>query len=420
MASHPRNFDRTPAPFSDTVIGSVLTRAAAPGYHLPRSSNHHTIRRHHHHSPNAAFQHRQPQYSTPSSTVLLPPIRKLSPSAHSATNAAEPADKFPLRPVPRRLQEDATPAPPVRRFAPNHLGQVTLPYPSRPAAGFAPAESPSRAVAAAEATLSIHRNDATKQQKRKRRVSVKSEACREQCRTNQARYRQKQREYVAKLESTVTQLRDEIPMLEVQRRRLRYDSKQRVWDVVVEYFQLFRHGVCDSSEQGSAIPSDVLRTSEAQQQLMFLRSTMAPDVEFCNVSGVEVLMEHWCRMSEYHENLKFELEHMEKVSESIVTAKAMLTVTITKTTLECVFPHLMGSENVEDLSLAVKILGHTLVYPCSVLFVWDEATSLVVRLETDIDMATPLLGLLGNLKDVSRVVQGATMVPSNFIDATAH
>ncbi|KAJ8537305.1 hypothetical protein ON010_g13292 [Phytophthora cinnamomi] len=330
--------------------------------------------------------------------------------------------------MPRRLQGDAIPAPPVRSFAPNHLGQLTLPYP-KPAAvptSFAPAESPSRAVTAAVATMSIHRSDAAmqqqqqQQQKRKRRVSVKSEACREQCRTNQARYRQKQREYVAKLETTVAQLRDEIPMLEVQRRRLRYDSKQRVWDVVVEYFQLFRHGVGDSPEQGATFSTDVLRTSEAQQQLMFLRSTMAADVEFCNVSGVEVLMEHWRRMSEYHDDLKFELAHMEKVSESIVTAKAMLSVTITKTTLECVFPHLMGSENVEDLSLAVKLLGHTLEYPCSVLFVWDEATSLVVRLETDIDMATPLLKLLGNIKDVSRVVQGATMIPSNFIDATVH
>ncbi|POM73616.1 Bzip transcription factor [Phytophthora palmivora] len=76
----------------------------------------------------------------------------------------------------------------------------------------------------------------------------------------------------------------------------------------------------------------------------------------------------------------------------------------------------MASDNVEDLSLAVKLLGHKLDYPCSVLFVWDEETSLVVRVETDIDMATPLLNLLGNLKDVSRVLQGAVMVPNNYID----
>ncbi|KAL3657733.1 hypothetical protein V7S43_017306 [Phytophthora oleae] len=383
MASR-RTFDRSPAPFSDAVIGSVLTRASAPRYQ--------------------AASPQQPIQYPPPSSVTLPPLRNLSPLA---TSAIEPAQTFQLRPMATRLQRDAVPVPPVRSFPLTH------------SSSFRPVESPARAVSAAVATLSInHVGNATPKQKRKRRVSVKTEACREQCRTNQARYRQKQREYVSKLELTVSQLRDEIPMLEVQRRRLRYDSQQRVWDVVVEYFQLFHHGVGDAIDQGSAGSSDVLRASEAQQQLMFLRSTMAPDVEFGDVSGVELLMEHWRRLSEYHENLLLHLTHMNKVSESIVTATATLSATITKTTLECVFPRLMCSENVEDLSLAVKLLGHTLEYPCSVLFVWDEETSLVVRMETEIDMATPLLGLLGNLKDVTRVLTGAVMTPNGLMNET--
>ncbi|KAG3024677.1 hypothetical protein PC121_g9061 [Phytophthora cactorum] len=399
MASR-RNFDHAPAPFSDAVIGSVLTRSATPGYRVanPNSNTY---------NPNMSIQ-----YTAPASTFRLPPLRKLSPLAASATE---------LRPMltTGRLQGDAVPTPPVRSFPLNRSVQAASPYSQPSSTTFQPSDSPARSVSAAVATLSITNPlNSTPKLKKKRRVSVKSEACREQCRTNQARYRQKQREYVSKLEATVAQLRDEIPMLEVQRRRLRYDSQQRVWDVVVEYFQLFRRGVGDAFSQGSAHSSDVLRASEAQQQLMFLRSTMAPDVEFSNVSGVEVLMEHWRRLSEYHEDLDFQLTHMEKVSESIVTATAILSVTITKTTLECVFPRLMSSENVEDLSLAVKLLGHKLDYPCSVLFVWDEETSLVVRMETDIDMATPLLGLLGSLEDVSRVLEGAVMTPNSYIDET--
>ncbi|KAG7392410.1 hypothetical protein PHYPSEUDO_000818 [Phytophthora pseudosyringae] len=409
MMAGRRTFDRSPAPFSDAVIGSVLTRAAAPGYRAPNPDRNA-------YNPNAPSQQQQQQIQfTPPSTVMLPPLRKLSPLGAEAT------ETFQLRPMPSRLQGGAIPTPfSMRSFPLTRSTHAASPY-SPPPVSFQPADSPARAVSAAVATLSInHIGNATpKQQRRKRTGSVKSEACREQCRTNQARYRQKQREYVTKLESTVAQLRDEIPMLEVQRRRLRYDSQQRVWDVVLEYFQLFRHGVGDAFDQGSAHSSDVLRASEAQQQLMFLRSTMAPDVEFGNVSGVKVLMEHWRRLSEYHDNLDFQLTHMNKVSESIVTATAVLSVTITKTTLESVFPHLLGSENVEDLSLAVKLLGHKLDYPCSVLFVWDEATSLVVRLETDIDMATPLLGLLGDLKDVSRVLEGAVMAPNNYIGEAA-
>ncbi|CEG38408.1 uncharacterized protein PHALS_08486 [Plasmopara halstedii] len=229
-------------------------------------------------------------------------------------------------------------------------------------------ESPAQSTASAVASLSInHTKNAVSMQKRKRRASLKSEACREQCRTNQARYRQKQREYVSTLKAKVAQLRSEIPLLEVQRRRLRYDSQQRVWDVVVEYFQLFRYGIGDTYMQGSVDSNDVLRASESQHQVMFLRSTMAPDVEFGNLCGVEVLMEHWRRLSEYHEDLHLHLTGMDKVSESIVTASAILSVTISKTTLEYVFPRLMSSENVDDLSLAVKLLGHKLNYPCSAI-----------------------------------------------------
>ncbi|KAG7398643.1 hypothetical protein PHYBOEH_010692 [Phytophthora boehmeriae] len=200
-------------------------------------------------------------------------------------------------------------------------------------------------------------------------------------------------------------------MLEVQRRRLQYDSQQRAWDVVAEYFQLFRSGVGNATEQRPTGTNEVLCTTEAQQQLMFLRSTMASNVEFGrgDLIGVEALMGHWQRLSECHDGLHVQMEYLNKISDTIVIATATMSVTITKNTLEGIFPHLMGSESVEDLSLAVRLLGHRLSYPCSTLFVWDEASSLVVRLETDVDMATPLLKLLGNLDEVSRVLDGAVV-----------
>jgi hypothetical protein len=392
MASHRWSFDRTPTPFTDAVIGSVRTRAAAPGYLGTNPSG------------TVVAQQQQVEF-TPPLGVLLPPLRKLPPSATSAAERA--IEPFQLR--PSRLPGHSVCAPSLRPISSNPAAAAPC---SQSPDAFQPADSPAKVVAAAVATLSI--SNAASKPTRKRRVSAKSEACREQCRTNQARYRLKQRQNVSKLESTVAQLREEIPTLEVQRRRLRYDSTQRVRDVVVEYFELFRHGVGGVYDEASS--SDVLRASEAQQQLMFLRSTMAPDVEFGSVSGVRVLMEHWRRMAEWHGGLHFRLARMDKISDSIVAAAAVLSVTITKTTLERVFPHLMRAENVEDLSLAVKLLGHQVDYPCSVLFVWEEATSLVARVDTEIDMATPLLELLGNLRDVSRVVQGAAMAPNNYID----
>ncbi|KAF1792347.1 hypothetical protein GQ600_23389 [Phytophthora cactorum] len=283
MASR-RNFDHAPAPFSDAVIGSVLTRSATPGYRVanPNSNTY---------NPNMSIQ-----YTAPASTFRLPPLRKLSPLAASATE---------LRPMltTGRLQGDAVPTPPV---------QAASPYSQPSSTTFQPSDSPARSVSAAVATLSITNPlNSTPKLKKKRRVSVKSEACREQCRTNQARYRQKQREYVSKLEATVsaTSRRDPDARSAATTSPLRLAAAR-----LGRCSRLFRRGVGDAFSQGSAHSSDVLRASEAQQQLMFLRSTMAPDVEFSNVSGVEVLMEHWRRLSEYHEDLDFQLTHMEKVS----------------------------------------------------------------------------------------------------------
>ncbi|CAH0479097.1 unnamed protein product [Peronospora belbahrii] len=403
MMASEKNFDRITAPFSDDVIGSVLTRSGTSRCYVVEPNFNTSVR---------SSQQQQLQ-DMPLSTASLHPLTKFSSLPVSATSAAESIERF----LQTKLQSDGSSMAPARYYAfhPSMHGSVNALYPQT-FVPYASTDSLARTVSTAVATMSISCSDVSPTRQKKWWASMRLKACREQCRTNQARYRQKQREYVVKLESTVAQLREEIPTLEVQHRRLRYDPRQRVRDVVAEYFQLFHHGVgSDAFEQGSVHTSDVLRASKAQQQLMFLRSTMAPNVDFGNVCGVEMLMKHWRRMSEYHENLRFQLSHMEKVSDIIVIATAILSVTITKTTLKYVFPHLMMSDNVEDLSLAVKLLGHKLDYPCSVLFLWNEETSLVMRVETNIDITLPFLKLLGNLKDVSRVIEGAAMTPTSSL-----
>uniref|UniRef100_M4BSV9 BZIP domain-containing protein n=1 Tax=Hyaloperonospora arabidopsidis (strain Emoy2) TaxID=559515 RepID=M4BSV9_HYAAE len=325
---------------------------------------------------------------------------------------AETTKRFLLRPPPAKHQSSAVSA---CHAAVNPNKHFIIGAPSMEA--LTKSDLSARTVSSTTVNLSI--NPQKRARFRKRKMSVKSTSCRAQCRSNQARYRQRQREYVLKLESTVAKLRAEIPVLGIQCRRLHDGSEQCVWDVGLEYFRLFRYGVGDSFEQGSPDTCGIPRASEAQKQLMFLRSTMAPNVAFGSVTGVEVLMEHWRRLSEYHDNLHFHLTHMEKLSESIVTATAIMSVTVTKTTLERVFSHLLESDNVEDLSMAVNLLGHRLDYPCSVIFVWDEESSLVERVETDIDTASPLLKFLGSLEDTSRVIEGAELTPTSSIDVAS-
>lgn len=399
MMTSRRNLDDNHQPFSDAVIRSVLPRTATHRF-VATKSNSRIF------DPNVSQTAQRPIQNSSPPRVILPPLRNISSLVGLATRNTEVSDECEHRSKAARHHSDAVAAP----FAPLDRSNVEALSSPPHYASVRAHDSPAQSVSAQVETLLINcPKDRTPVQKRKRKVSVKSKACREQCRSNQARYRQKQREYVTTLKATVAQLRSEIPMLEVQRRRLRYDSQQRVWGVVAEYFQLFRHGVGYAFNQESINSSDVLHSSKSQQQIMFLRSTMAPDVEFGNASGVEALVGHWQRLSDSHSDLHLHLQDMRKVSESIVTATATLSVTISKSTLECVFPRLMRSEIVEDLSLAVKLLDHQFKYPCSVHFFWDEETSLVRRMEFDIDVVTPLLEHLGNYTDVSRVLEGAVM-----------
>ncbi|KAG3231724.1 hypothetical protein PI124_g23181, partial [Phytophthora idaei] len=80
-------------------------------------------------------------------------------------------------------------------------------------------------------------------QPKQKRIRRKTQRRAEQCRVNQARYRQKQLDHAKWVERTVQKLRANIPVLELQRTTLRHGRQQDVWNVVVEYFRIFRFGV---------------------------------------------------------------------------------------------------------------------------------------------------------------------------------
>ncbi|KAG1695805.1 hypothetical protein DVH05_019144 [Phytophthora capsici] len=63
-------------------------------------------------------------------------------------------------------------------------------------------------------------------QPNKKRIRLKTQRRREQCRANQARYRQKQLDHAKSIEDAVQKLRADIPVLELQRNRLLYGGQQ--------------------------------------------------------------------------------------------------------------------------------------------------------------------------------------------------
>ncbi|KAK1930297.1 bZIP transcription factor 1 [Phytophthora citrophthora] len=263
-----------------------------------------------------------------------------------------------------------------------------------------------------------------------KRVRLKTERRREQCRVNQARYRQKQLNHAKVLEESVQELRADIPVLELQRNRLLYGGQQDIWNVVEEYCHLFRFGVpmtlpLTSEDEGISARRgfEHLENAEAKRQLAFLRSSMTNDVILGEHNGVESLMEQWELYSSSFQSLYVQLERIERVNDTFVSAMATLNVTVSEMTLRNVFPHLLdrgadGGEGDTKVLIRSRLLGSRLQIPCSLCFEWDTNSCRVVRLETTYNFVTPLLKVLKDTSDVAFVLEHALITRDGTVGLT--
>ncbi|KAJ8538960.1 hypothetical protein ON010_g12910 [Phytophthora cinnamomi] len=259
---------------------------------------------------------------------------------------------------------------------------------------------------------------------KRKRIRLKTERRRQQCRNNQARYRDRQRGFVRELEEGVQQLQVEIQRLTVRRHTLCYgaQTKSNVWNVVVEYFRLLRYGFL-MPFRGMETSVDSSSESELRDQEYFLRATMADNVAIGELTGVEALIEQWKRYSSYFGSLHLQLKRMEEQPLGAMVATATLSLTITEATLRCVFPHLLATgvphaynEGIDrNSSLYYRLLTQRLECPCTVRFMWDDTTGRVTRLDSTMDLLSPLLRVLSSLEDVSYVLGEALITPSHLI-----
>ncbi|KAG7398640.1 hypothetical protein PHYBOEH_010689 [Phytophthora boehmeriae] len=268
-------------------------------------------------------------------------------------------------------------------------------------------------VDAAQKTLSPPVKDKPK----RRRIRKKTERRREQCRNNQARYRNRQRGMVNDLEESVRALRQEIEKLNVQHHTLCYGSqtKQTVWSVAVEYFRLFQYGILVSMQKDDEWGNP---PKEFRDQEYFLRSVMAENVAIGELSGVDAVIKQWRRYSTYFGGLHLQLERLEKQPAEVMSASCTLSLTVTESTIRYVFPHLLCSKAANDegpqstySSIGSRVLGKQLGCQYSLRFQWDAAGGRISRMEAKLDLVTPLLRVLGNLEDVNYVLEKAIITP---------
>ncbi|KAF1327183.1 hypothetical protein FI667_g7814, partial [Globisporangium splendens] len=262
---------------------------------------------------------------------------------------------------------------------------------------------------------------------KKKRIRIKTDRRREQCRANQARYRNKQRDQAVVLEEKVLALREEVRELENQRMMLSRSEEVRLSNsntptqAVLDFFQVFRHGLrreyAKSDTSGESQDSRDFHEPSSQQSEL-LGSVLAPDFRFGDFHGVDAFMEQCRRYSAFHDDLVLELldtltidpstEYANETSAQSIRVAAKITLTITRATIQHVFPHLESAH----ARIVKKLIGKRVTYNGVFEFEFDT-THKVQRLDVSLDIVASLLELLHNVREVATVLEHAR-IQQNF------
>ncbi|KAG4041129.1 hypothetical protein PC123_g23348 [Phytophthora cactorum] len=216
---------------------------------------------------------------------------------------------------------------------------------------------------------------------------------RERRRLKQIRYRTKKRKLAMEREEDIQSLRDEIQDLE--QRRHKYSFTRTVWDVATEYFHLFRRG---------SVPK-ALRSYAKR----FLQQSMESDMNGGLVRGHESLRKAWERFSVLFDSFDVQLQRLDKIGADFLLATITISFTISDKAVRQVISHFNTNKKGDGTGgewsvLAAKLLGQRIVMCGSVHFEWDNVYGRVVSMQSEVDLLTPLLHLLGSLEDASRVL----------------
>lgn len=234
---------------------------------------------------------------------------------------------------------------------------------------------------------------------------------RERNRMHQAHYKRRQSNKLTGLENSVDALKKEIQEMTLQRQVISAGVRANYtrWAVAAEYFRLFRNGITGIPSTLNSIPV------ESSVQRKFLETTMAPDVVNSGGCGVDALLRIWKLLSLCHPDIDIRLVRLDDGPAGSLIATTRGTHTITEATLRFAFPHLMDG-NEGNAWLASRLLGQKLVTNGTSRIMWDTEAKRAVSTQYSADMLTPMLQLLGNLEDVSKVFANARLNPeSRFI-----
>ncbi|KAJ0404562.1 hypothetical protein ATCC90586_004858 [Pythium insidiosum] len=221
------------------------------------------------------------------------------------------------------------------------------------------------------------------------------------------RYRDKKGSAEYNLRLDVNSLRESVERLrntrELLQAKLSLDRRvvdNSVLKAVEQYFSVFAHGLHDPDAG-----DHVRRCYELQ--VSFLCAFLAPDVQLGGQDrrGADAVLEQWRRYTRFHASLAVALDSASvfgsDTASPLVKARGRLSVRLTPATIEHLFPHVVGRED-----LARRLVGPEIQYALCTEFVFDERVQ-VVRYDFSVDVLAGLNGVLQDPFLTADVLQGA-------------
>ncbi|EGZ18039.1 hypothetical protein PHYSODRAFT_459107, partial [Phytophthora sojae] len=223
----------------------------------------------------------------------------------------------------------------------------------------------------------------------------------------QQRYRDKQRQYVIRLESTVKRLRIDVDQLLIVRHRAQETQREA------------RSGVCASLISTATMTAFVTTMCECmqsfesgarEQQAKFLESSMREDVQYGDLVGRQIVLDQWTQFAPSFDGIPPVVKHytftvdFSEQGTTVGHAGAVLLLCLTDASLANIFPNTCTNQHLRD-----KLLQKTVVpFPVTAYFQFDDQGK-VCRYDPTIDFISGLYAVLGNYGDVATTLKSAAV-----------
>lgn len=245
-------------------------------------------------------------------------------------------------------------------------------------------------------------------------------------------FRQRQKQYVDELETSIRQLREQISGLRASTTGLTREVSLLVrtndWGSLVqltrEFYTVFRYGLeaCNLDDQHQPKQPDLqaiqaterCRQASAQYKESFLRQVMDPDVEYGSLVGVDALINQWFQHTASYSQFEIELGHAECIARHddanpVVLIQTHVHAQFSRESLLVMFPFAEGRGD-----LIQAFIDRDLTFAC-VSWLEFSKTGRIVTYNVQVNYVEALVMAVGSARLVAELMEFSVVTPDSVL-----